>query len=195
MAAVQAATISQPFAPHAWPPNDTWLACTSQNDGSAWAIVWSVPETGNQTPPSSDRNAVVPPMTGPIDSGVRTCPKKIPIATNGRRPTRMRPVISNHLATGSDTPSEMPAAYRSTRVSSAIAYPVTTLARKYARTDSGVIRSWRFQPTARSGEMRAPAARIAFMVPNEARPTMKYRGAEMPLPDRFETFLLPPAMT
>ena len=70
-----------------------------------------------------------------------------------------------------------------------------TVARNYARALSGVRRSWRFQPTARSGEMRAPAASTALIVPKEGSPTMKYRGAEMPLPLRLATSLFPPAMT
>jgi hypothetical protein len=47
------------------------------------------------------------------------------------------------------------------------------LARKYARVVKGVIRSWRFQPTARSAAMRAPVDIIAFIEPNAASPTMK----------------------
>ena len=50
---------------------------------------------------------------------------------------------------------------------------MSTLARKYVRVESGVIRSCRFQPTARSPAMRAPEESIAFIAPNAARPTMK----------------------
>ena len=34
------------------------------------------------------------------------------------------------------------------------------------------MRSWRFQPTARSAAMRAPLESIALIVPNDASPTM-----------------------
>jgi hypothetical protein len=34
------------------------------------------------------------------------------------------------------------------------------------------MRSWRFQPTARSAAMRAPHDSIALIVPNDASPTM-----------------------
>jgi hypothetical protein len=49
---------------------------------------------------------------------------------------------------------------------------VSTFTRKYARGVSGVIRSWRFQPTARSAAMRPPQESIAPIVPNDASPTM-----------------------
>jgi hypothetical protein len=51
-------------------------------------------------------------------------------------------------------------------------YAVRTFARKYVRGASGVIRSCRFQPTARSAAMRAPQDSIAAIVPNDASPTM-----------------------
>ena len=49
---------------------------------------------------------------------------------------------------------------------------VSTLTRKYVRTESGVRRSWRFQPAVRSAEIRAPEPSTAFIVPNATRPTM-----------------------
>ncbi len=67
----------------------------------------------------------------------------------------------------------MPATSSSTIVVSAVAYAVTIFARKYERTGSGVNRSWRFQPIARSLEMRAPLESVAAIAPNAARPTMK----------------------
>ena len=43
----------------------------------------------------------------------------------------------------------------------------------YAEGESGLTRSWRFQPAARSAAIRPPLASIAFIVANAARPTMK----------------------
>jgi hypothetical protein len=63
--------------------------------------------------------------------------------------------------------------YRSAIATSAIAYAVSTLTRKYVRVESGAKRSWRFQPTDRSAAMRAPEPSTAFIVPKAARPTMK----------------------
>ena len=43
---------------------------------------------------------------------------------------------------------------------------------KYVRTGSGVSRSWRTQPIARSSAMRAPPAVTAIIAPHETMPTM-----------------------
>ena len=51
-------------------------------------------------------------------------------------------------------------------------YDVRTFARRYARGDNGVIRSWRVQPTSRSPAIRVPEEIIDTIVPNDARPTM-----------------------
>jgi hypothetical protein len=58
-------------------------------------------------------------------------------------------------------------------VARAITYAVSTLTRKYVRVGSGVKRSCRFHPTARSAAIRAPQPTTAFMAPNAVRPTMK----------------------
>ena len=50
--------------------------------------------------------------------------------------------------------------------------PVSTLARKYARTDSGLIRSCLVHPAWRSPAMRAPVEIIDIIVPNDASETM-----------------------
>ena len=52
------------------------------------------------------------------------------------------------------------------------------------------MRNWRFQPTARSAAMRAPHESIELIVPNATNPTMKYIGAEMPVPSRLCTLRL-----
>ena len=39
------------------------------------------------------------------------------------------------------------------------------LGSKYVRTDSGVMRNWRFQPTARSAAIRAPPEIVAIIAP------------------------------
>ena len=62
------------------------------------------------------------------------------------------------------------------------------------RTESGLRRSCRFQPTVRSPEIRAPEARTAFIVPNDASPTMKYIGAEIPEWFRLWTCWFGPAI-
>ena len=67
----------------------------------------------------------------------------------------------------------------------ASAYPVSTFVRKYVLGDSGVSRSSRFQPVARSAAMRAPEPSTAFIAPNATSPTIRYSGAEIPDPPRF----------
>ena len=52
-----------------------------------------------------------PPIAGPIESGVSTCPSRIPSAANGISPTRIRPVILSHSLAGRLTPSDAPARY------------------------------------------------------------------------------------
>ncbi len=56
------------------------------------------------------------------------------------------------------------------------------------------MRSWRFQPTARSAAIRAPQDSIALIVPKATIPTMKYIGAEMPVPPRLRVSRVEPAI-
>ena len=111
----------------------------------------------------------MPPMAGPMVSGVSRCPSQMPSAANG---TRTSAVMPSQRPAGSRTPIPMPAAYSSTMLSAAIRYPLSTLARRYCRIDSGVSRSCRFQPVARSAAIRAPLATTAAIVPQLIMPAM-----------------------
>ena len=84
----------------------------------------------------------------------------------------IRPVISSHLSAARLTPSSAPEMYSASKPRIAIEYPVRTLARRYARGRSGVIRSCRVQPAWRSPAIRPPVDTIDIIVPNEASDTM-----------------------
>ncbi len=129
-------------------------------------------EIGYQVPPRNAKSAVLPPIAGPIVSVVSRCPPRMPSAANGTSATSMSAVIESQRSADRRTPSDVPAASSTTIDASAVAYAVTIFARKYERVESGVSRSCRFQPTARSLAMRAPLESTADIVPNEARPTM-----------------------
>src|SRR6185503_9323643 len=120
---VHAATTSHPVRPQAAPPRPTWLAWTSQYDGSSLATVANTPSPviGNHVPPRKARIAVVPPIAGPIESTGTRWPIAIAPAAKGTRPTRIRPVISSQSSGGRLTPSVAPATYITTIVAQAAA--------------------------------------------------------------------------
>jgi hypothetical protein len=80
----------------------------------------SVPScNGYQVPPSSANSAVMPPIAGPIESTLMRWPTKIPIGTNGIRPTRISAVISTQRPADRRTPSAVPATHSTRSVISA----------------------------------------------------------------------------
>ena len=129
--------------------------------------------SGTRRRRGSAKSAVLPPIAGPDRVGrQQVADERCRARRTGSAPTSISAVIASQRPAERRTPSDVPGRVEQhDRRRAPSAYAVSTLARKYARTESGVSRSWRFQPTrARARCARRSRARRSSCRTRRGRP-------------------------